>query len=261
MRLNRHNRRYVYPQFLERRTGLMLRGSGNVQKVYTTVFVSDCVVEKIFRETNSLLFTHHHFNYYEDDRGLQAISSETMETFLRTNNSIYVAHAPLDTHVQYGTSISLAKLIGISVESLFYDYFGAPTALIGHIARTDFDDFAFRVQKNLERPCLTLQQHSPYVEKVAVAAGGGDLPDLLQHAYDFGCDTLLTGTVEHRWAVPFIQDMNRKFHELNDALKLNLIGGTHFGTERPAMLAVTGLFESYGINCDYCEDELLLNAK
>ncbi|UZJ41616.1 Nif3-like dinuclear metal center hexameric protein [Prosthecochloris sp. SCSIO W1101] len=254
------NRRYVHPAFLEGRTGLMLQGGDIIQKAYTAVFVSDRVVEKILRERNCLLFTHHHFNYYEDERGLQPISPETMEALCRAGHSLYVAHAPLDTHARYGTSIALAELTGITVEHFFYDYFGAPTALVGHVTKTGFQDFASRVCKELQRPYLTLQQHRPAVEKVAVAAGGGDLPDLLQYAYDAGCDTLLTGTVENRWAVPSFQELNRAFHELNTRLKLNLIGGTHFGTERPAMLAVTELFETYGICCEYCEDELLLEA-
>jgi hypothetical protein len=71
----------------------------------------------------------------------------------------------------------------------------------------------------------------------------------------------LTGTVEHRWSIPFVQEFNRKFHELNSRLKRNLIGGTHFGTERPAMVYVTELFEEYGIECQYCEDEELLMAE
>jgi putative NIF3 family GTP cyclohydrolase 1 type 2 len=255
-----NNRQYIHPDFLKRRTGLVVSGSKEIQNVYTTVFVSDGVVEKICREGNCLLFTHHHFNYYEDERGLQAISSQIMDRLSRANVSVYVAHAPLDTHPQYGTSLALAQVIGISADSYFYDYFGSPVALIGHIEKVSFDDFARRVQKELKRPHLTLQQHSPYVEKLAVVAGGGDVPDLLQQAHDSGCDTLLTGTVEHRWAVPLIQDLNRRFHELNSSLKLNLIGGTHFGTERPAMIAVTRLLESYGIPCSYCEDETLLNA-
>ena len=254
------NRSFVFPAFLERRTGLMLQGDDTVKKVYTVVFVSDRVVEKILQERNCLLFTHHHFNYYEDERGLQPITPETLETLRRAGHSIYVAHAPLDTHVRYGTSTALAQLTGIAVEHLFYDYFGAPTALVGHITKTGFQNFASIVCQKLQRPRLNLQQHRPAVEKVAVAAGGGDLPDLLQYAYDAGCDTLLTGTVENRWAVLSFQELNRKFHELNARLKLNLIGGTHFGTERPAMLAITELFETYGISCEYCEDELLLEA-
>ncbi len=254
------NRPHVGPAFLEGRTGLMLQGDDTVQKAYTAVFVSDTVVEKILRQRNCLLFTHHHFNYYEDEKGFQPISPETMEALRRAGHSIYVAHAPLDTHARHGTSIALERLTDIAVEYLFYDYLGAPTALVGRVGKTGFQDFASIVCRKLQRPRLTLQQHRPAVEKVAVAAGGGGLPDLLQYAYNAGCDTLLTGTVENRWTAPLFQELNREFHELNARLRLNLVGGTHFGTERPAMLAVTELFETWGINSEYCEDELLLQA-
>jgi hypothetical protein len=60
--------------------------------------------------------------------------------------------------------------------------------------------------------------------------------------------------------VPVLQELNREFHELNTTLSLNLIGGTHFGTERPAMIRAVGMFEEYGVPCEYCEDEDLLNA-
>jgi len=255
------NREYVFPPFLAHKTGLMLKSADTVNKVYTAVFITDRIVDKVSEETGCLIFTHHHFDYHEDERGVEAIKRDVMERLLETKNSIYVAHAPLDTHPKYGASISLARLNGIAVDELFYDYFGAPTALVGHIPKTPFDEFAEEVRRNLRRPYLTLEEHMPHVEKVAVVAGGGDMPDVLQQAYDLGCDTFLTGTVEHRWSIPFVQESNRKFHELNRRLKKNLIGGTHFGTERPAMVYVTELFEEYGIECQYCEDETLLMAE
>ncbi|MCK5115068.1 MAG: Nif3-like dinuclear metal center hexameric protein [Candidatus Aegiribacteria sp.] len=252
---------FINPEFLKHHSGLMLQASDSIDRVFTSVFISDCVVEKMMHESNSFLFTHHQFNYYEDERGLQAISPDTFDKLLDNGISIYVAHAPLDTHPQYGTSISLAKFTGVSIENMFYDYFGAPTALIGHILKSEFADYSAKIMNDLNRPCLTLQQHSPYVEKIAVVAGGGDEPDILRYAYESGCDTMLTGTVEHRWAAPSVQEKNKLFHELNKELKLNLIGGTHYGTERPAMIRILDLFKNLGIKCEYCEDGKLLNAE
>ena len=252
---------YINPEFLNQKTGLMTRSSDTITEVYSCVFVSDQVVEKMKQEKGILLFTHHQFNYYEDERGLQPISPETF-SFLRDRGvSIFVAHAPLDTHPAYGTSIALAEFTGITVDNFFFNYFEAPTALFGHLDRTRFSVFSEGVKNSLSRPCLTIQKHSPYVEKLAVAAGGGDEPEILKLAYKEGCDTLITGTVEHRWAAPFVQEKNKEFHELNKELKLNLIGGTHFGTERPAMIKVTEFITRLGIKCEYCEDEYLLNAE
>lgn len=254
------NRQYVEQNFLAHKTGLMVKGSDTVGQVLTAVFVTEGVVRSASKEKNSLIFTHHNFDYYEDERGLQPITAETLEALVRSNGSVYVAHAPLDTHKKYGTSLSLARLVGIEVDEFFYDYFGAPVALIGHIPRIALEEFAEHVRRRLRRPSLTLDKHRLEVERVAVAAGGGDIPEILAYAGKACCDTLLTGTVENRWAIPSVQEGNRKFHDLNATLKLNLIGGTHYATERPAMLEVVELFRSYGIPCDYCEDEELLQA-
>jgi putative NIF3 family GTP cyclohydrolase 1 type 2 len=254
------NRHLLHPAFLEGTTGLVLKSSPTVERVFTAVFISAGVTAKILKYPDSLIFTHHHFDYFEDERGLKPIPPGVLERLRDAGISVYVAHAPLDTHPVYGTSLALAELCGVRPEERFYDYFGAPVALFGRIERTGFDSFAESVRRRLERPYVTLHKHRPDVERLAVVAGGGDLPDLLQMAHDHGCDTLLTGTVENRFAVPIVQEWNRKFHELNAKLKLNLIGGTHYGTERPAMIRVVQMLAPYGLACEYCEDEDLRNA-
>lgn len=251
--------KFVYPEFSARQTGLMLKGNHEINKVYSVVFITDIVLNKICQEKNCLIFTHHHFNYFEDERGLQALSKKQIQQILASNNSLYVAHAPLDTHPVYGTSIALAKLCNIQIEKFFFDYFGAPAAVIGNIETTGFSVFSDIVREKLKRPILTLKNYNDVVHKIAVVAGGGDMPEILQEVYDNGCDTLLTGTVEHLWNIPFIQEANKKFHKLNEELKINLIGGTHYGTERPAMINIKGLFDNIGIDFDFCEDEHLLN--
>ena len=254
------NRDLVYSEFLEHKTGLMVAGAPTLHAVRTCVFVTDRIVMKLRESPPCLLFTHHNFDYYEDGRGLQAIRRDQIEDLQQHAHSVYVAHAPLDTHPVYGTSLALAKVVGINVKELFYDYFGAPTALIGDSAICELDEFVEHVRKKLLRPKVDVDKHHPQVQKVAVVAGGGDLPDLLQEAYDRGCDTMLLGTLEHRWAIPAVQKDHEEFLRLNDRLKINLIGGSHFGTERPAMIRVVELFRNMGVPSEYCEDEDLLNA-
>jgi putative NIF3 family GTP cyclohydrolase 1 type 2 len=254
------NKSFINPGFLDKKTALFTKNSDKIGKVFTVVFITDEIVNKISKEKNCLIITHHHFNYFEDERGLMAIHPTAFLKLQENDNSIYVAHAPLDTHKKYGTSISLANLCHISVEKLFFDYFGAPTALIGKIEKTTFENFSSIVQDKLERPTLTKIKYKDFIEKIAVIGGAGDDPTILQFAHDKGCDTILTGTIEHRWAASFIQEGNKIFHNLNEELQLNLIGGTHYGTERPAMINLLELIKSYSIDCEYCEDLSLLKA-
>jgi putative NIF3 family GTP cyclohydrolase 1 type 2 len=255
------NRSWINEAFISRKTALMLNGSPEIERVYTSVFVTDSIVEQLNSTEKCLLVTHHNFDYHEDGRGLQAISPANLENTVSRGNSIYVAHAPLDTHKRYGTSVALAALTGVHVEQLFYDYFGSPTAVMGTTQRTTFEDFCRLIQIKLQRPCLTEHRLRPYIERIAVVAGGGDMPDILQAAFDLGCDSMLAGTVEHRWNVQFIQDANQRFHELNQKLKMNLIGGTHYGTERPAMQQFVGYFRDLRLDSKFIEDQELLSAK
>jgi len=119
---------------------------------------------------------------------------------------------------------------------------------------------AERVRTALQRPRITKVRCRESVAKVAVVAGGGDMPQVLEEAARAGCDTLVTGTVEHRWDIPFAQDNNHRFHELNRLHRLNLVGGTHFSTERPAMIAVTRMFSQWNVPGCFMEDETLLGA-
>ena len=255
------NKNYINLDFLERKTGLMTKNSTIIKKICTSVFITDNIVHKILKNEKCLIITHHNFNYFESEKGLQPIKPEILKSLLETKNSIYVAHAPLDTHKKYGTSLCLAELCEIGIEKLFFDYFGAPTALVGNIKRERFENFCERIRKKIQRPHLSLIKNHEYVQKIAVVAGGGDIPEILQQAYNFGCDTLFTGTIEHRWNLPFIQESNKKFHELNKKLKLNLIGGTHYATERPSMIRILEFFRGYELENEYIEDIELLNSK
>lgn len=104
------NTSLIFPDFLKKRTGLMLKSSDIIDKVYTVVFITDQIIKKLANQNSPcLVFTHHNFDYYEDSRGLQAISLENLQKLTDMGYSVFVAHASLDTHKEFGTSISLAE--------------------------------------------------------------------------------------------------------------------------------------------------------
>ena len=254
------NRSSVNPSFLERQTALMLEGNEEIQGVICAVFVTDAIMEQLSVRRNCLLFTHHHFDYHEDERGLEPIRREQLKKLLERGHSLYVAHASLDTHPVYGTSRALAALVGVRPEEDFFDYFSSPAGVIGKIRSVEFEAYAERVRAALGRPYVTRVNCSGTVTKIAVVAGGGDMPEALEEAARAGCDTLVTGTVEQRWNIPFAQDNNRRFHDLNSCLRLNLVGGTHYGTERPAMIAVARMFSRWEVPASFVEDRSLLDS-
>ena len=97
------NRHLLASDFIKGKTGLLLKSSEDVERVFTAVFISAGVVKKVVERPKSLVFTHHHFDYFEDERGLQPIPPGVLESLRANQVSIYVAHAPLDGRRTYGT--------------------------------------------------------------------------------------------------------------------------------------------------------------
>ena len=58
-----NNKKDFTHDFLANKTGLINFNSTEIKKVYTTVFITDNIIEKIKNKKNILIFTHHHFNY------------------------------------------------------------------------------------------------------------------------------------------------------------------------------------------------------
>jgi putative NIF3 family GTP cyclohydrolase 1 type 2 len=81
---------------------------------------------------------------------------------------------------------------------------------------------------------------------VAVAAGGGNIADLHEQIARDGVNLLVTGvTVE----APFSQ----KAHDTAREKKINLLGGTHYSTEKPACQAMCGYFQKLGLPAEFIE--------
>ncbi len=258
--LNDENREAFNPDFLDRRTACVLAGAENVANVFTVVFVTDAIIEELAAHPASLVFTHHHFDCHEDERGIEPLRRDQLEELRRQGHSLYVAHAPLDTHPVYGTSLVLARLLEVPHESGFFKYAGTDVGVIGRIEPTVFSDLAERVRRVLERPSVTTVQHRQSVHKVAIAAGGGDFGQVAEEVAQAGCDTLITGPVQNRWANPLVQENHRCFLEICQRCGVNLIGGTHYATERPSMIAVVKMFRQWGIPATYLEDDGLLQS-
>lgn len=253
------SKEYLNKDFMDKKTGLILNSSDHIQEVFTCVFVTDNIIDQVLSKENCLLVTHHNFDYYEDGRGLCPIKGHNLARLKEKNISLYVAHAGLDTHEKYGTSKALAELLDLKIESYFFNYFGKPTGLIASL-NCDINDLCNTIKNRLVRKNLTLKIHHNHISKIAIIAGGGDEPDILQEAQRLGADTMIGGTIENTWNFPPVQALNKAFHHLNDSLKLNLIGASHYATERPAMINVLKFFNQIGIESSFLEDEDLLNT-
>ncbi len=106
-------RRYVVAQFLQNFHGLMIRNSDIVEKVYSAVFLSGEILDKIFQQniSDTFIFLHHPMDMESSNRGFLPIEEKYFSEMRRRRISVYCLHTPLDIHKSISTSRSIAKAL------------------------------------------------------------------------------------------------------------------------------------------------------
>lgn len=83
---------------------------------------------------------------------------------------------------------------------------------------------------------------------VTVIAGGGNDVDMLEKIAKAGVNTFVIGiTVKN--------DHSRKAHDFAEKHKINILGGTHYSTERFACIKMCNYFKKIGLPSEFIEDK------
>jgi putative NIF3 family GTP cyclohydrolase 1 type 2 len=227
--------------------------------VFTLVFpAADVLAEVIMRAAGepALIFTHHPMDFETSGRGLMPIGEEWLARLREAAVSLYAAHAPLDCHATISTSRALARSIGVPAQRTFAGYMGGHAGVYGSIDPTPLDEFIQRVKNGCEVETVTLKRHGEKVERVGVVAGGAAFPELMEEALAAGCDTYLTGDFQVRHGGPWAEKHRPQFEEFIGEVSLNLIGGSHYGTESIVLREdMVELFGDWGLEAEFVPQE------
>lgn len=233
------------PNFIERSMGLVCDFADNINKVYTAVFPSEGVMEKILSGgvTDAMLFVHHAaiwdirrpVVFYNMDKTL-------LEKFKENRISIFNFHVPLDSFSNFSTGKTLSDALGIETVRPFFQYRGGLAGIIGKTKCKNADELNRLFSDTLgHQTKLYLYGDSKIKDgTVAVAAGGGNDPSLVSEMLENGVKTLITGITAHN-------EFSAAVHALEKAHGINVLGGTHYSTEKFACQKMCAYFESLGL--------------
>ncbi len=124
---------YLTPSYKKSSMGLMFDFTQNIEKIFTSVFLDNSVINRVKNEKNSMLFVHHPIlEYYNNDQNciMEIISKDSIEVLKNNNISVYNLHIPLDHYGTYSTNNTLADALGLTIIDKFALYRGAYTGLI-----------------------------------------------------------------------------------------------------------------------------------
>lgn len=244
---------YLTDQFKERSIGLVCDNTDELEEVYTAVFPEKQVMKEVLKrsEGNALLFMHHPSIWdINQEPPFQLMDEELLEKFQDKKISIYTLHVPLDNYSEYSTGRSLAEALEIEIEEPFAEYRGGKSGIIGKTRA-----------KTLEEQSKIFQEivgHEvgiyPYGEKkiknqrIGMVTGGGMMKSTLKELNERGINTFITG-------LTIRNDHSEENHEYAEKKEINLLGGTHYSTEKFACKKMAKYFEEKGLPARFIKGE------
>ena len=243
---------FICKNFKERDMGLVCDFAKNINHVYTAVFPSENVLQKIINNSDeAMLFVHHASNWdlKKSPVGFYLMNSDLLEQLKKKNISIYCLHSPLDNYGENSTSKTLADVLDIEIDKPFINFYGAVCGIIGRTKLKTINELQIKYSKVVGHETKLYQYGDNTIldNKVAVCAGGGNQDFVVEELMENNVKTLITGiTVKN--------EISAKVHELEEKNGINVIGGTHYSSEKFACMAMCKYFSKLGLSTEFVED-------
>ncbi|MDL2262935.1 Nif3-like dinuclear metal center hexameric protein [Bacteroidales bacterium OttesenSCG-928-I21] len=244
---------FLCDNFKKRSIGLVCDFTETINHVFTAVFPTDKVLGKVLEKPEkSMLFTHHACNWdlRKSPTGFYNMNAGFLAALREKQISVYCLHTPLDNYSEYSTSKTLAEKLNIKITKAFVNYSGAICGVIGKTKCNTVNE--------LQKIYLQAIGHStslyPYGDDeikdgmVAVVAGGGNNMFVLPELRENNIGTFITG-------ITLKNEVSAEAHEYAAKNGINILGGTHYSSEKFACIAMCNYFEKLGLPAEFIGDE------
>lgn len=230
--------------FLDRKMGLMFEFSSDVSKVYTSTFPSKEALSKIDGE-DVFWFSHHAANWdINKENVFEYLDKDSLDLMKKRRISLYVLHVPLDEDHEYGTSVCLGKELGLTQISAFFDYHGALAATLNESCNVY--EFASKCEELVGHD-IGFYNYGDVEGKVTVVGGGGFDKEVLDEMLKLGSNTLVTG-------ITVLSERNNSLHEFCMDNKINVLGLTHYSSEKFACIKMVDYFKNVGLDAKFVSE-------
>ena len=241
---------YISENFKKRSMGVVCDYATEINHVYTAVFPTNDIMNKVLKKgKDAMLFVHHPAAWNMSKKEIwQQMNTKLLDKFRKNRISIYNLHVPLDNYGKYSTSATLAKALEIHPVNKITPYFGAYAGIIGKTKCSDVYQLSKQFEKAVKHK-TSLYLYGDWEikgKKVAVVAGGGNSVDTLKEIKAKNINVLLTGLTK-------LNDYSRPAHEFAKKNMINILGGTHYSTEKFACIEICKYFKKLGLKAQFLE--------
>jgi len=246
---------FLTENFRERSMGLVCDFAEEITKVYSTVFPTDEILSQIIDigTTDAMLFLHHPSIW--DIRATPAFKQMNpllVKKLKEHRISIYNLHVPLDNYSDYSTSKTLADALNLEIVKPFAQYRGGLAGIIGKTKCNTVEElnavFSEAVGHSTK---LYLYGENIINGNIGIAAGGGNTMETIAELIEDNVKVLISGITVNN-------DISSEVHSCEKANKINILGGTHYSTEKFACQKMCTYFENFGLESVFMHGEPVL---
>ena len=252
--------KFISPGFKKNYIGTVLDNATEIRKVFTLTMPDTDILEKLIssKQTDILLFSHHAMGYDPTMQGFPFydIPEYILEQLKQQRISLYVLHVPLDKNGEYSTSVNLAKYLDFKVLDEFCEYMGIKCGVICKTEMKTAGELAEYVRTKVGHDIKLIRNGTDVIrnERIAIAAGGGSVDFAANEIAELGINMYLTGCTRK---VPTYQPVT-EFHRIIKEKNINVIGATHYTTEKFACIAMVDYFKKLGLQAEFLEGKYFL---
>ena len=166
------------------------------------------------------------------------------------NISVFILHHPLDDFGKYSTCGTLAKELKVDVITPAFLYMGAYCGVIGTTNCKTLTELQHLYSQAVGHRTSVYNYGNEHIEgeRVAVCPGGGNAMFVVDELMSHNIKILITG-------VTLVNDYSQKTHEFEKQHKINVLGGTHYSSEKFAPMSMCEYFNDLGLPSEFICDE------
>jgi len=245
---------YICDNFMRRSMGLLCDFADEVNRVYTAVFPSDKILTKILEDdvSDAMLFLHHPLIWdlsKDPNIAFYQMNVELLERLKERRVSLFNFHLPLDNFGEYSTSKTLADALGVEIERAFNLHCGALCAVIGKTDCKDVHELNDKIAQIVGHKTKLYQYGDSAIfnNRIGICAGGGNDLGVVNELIENGVNVLVSGVAVNN-------AYSAAVHQLEKENNVNLLGATHYSSEKYACMAMCRYFEKLGLRAEFIED-------
>jgi len=177
--------------------GLQVEGGEDVSLLVTGVTACQALIDEAISIGADAILVHHGFFWRDEAPVITGMKRRRIAALLANDVSLLAYHLPLDAHPEFGNNASLARLLGIQVESTLAPDDPAAVGNVGYFpAPVKMADLLQKIEQTLGRTPLHIGNEERQLRRVAWCTGAAQ--GYIEQAIAAGAELFISGEVSEQ---------------------------------------------------------------